>query len=66
HAGLGIAYLPAWLVDEDLAEGRLVELLPEWRTPATTLFAVYASRQYMAPALRSFIDFLAAALGPGA
>ncbi|KTT25898.1 LysR family transcriptional regulator [Pseudacidovorax intermedius] len=64
HAGLGIAYLPAWLVDDDLAQGRLVELVPEWRGPATTLFAVYASRQHMAPALRSFIDFLVAALAP--
>ncbi|WP_295531382.1 LysR family transcriptional regulator [uncultured Pseudacidovorax sp.] len=65
HAGLGIAYLPSWLVDEDLAQQRLVGLVPEWRTPANTLFAVYASRQHMAPALRSFIDFLAAALAPG-
>lgn len=62
RAGMGMAYLPGWLVDEDLAAGTLAELLPAWRAPANTLFAVYTSRQYMAPKLRSFIDFLAARL----
>ncbi|HWK35754.1 LysR family transcriptional regulator [Sphingomonas sp.] len=32
RAGLGIARLPDFIVDEDLAAGTLVEILPEWAT----------------------------------
>jgi DNA-binding transcriptional LysR family regulator len=58
RAGMGMAFLPEWLIDDDLAAGRLVRLVPEYTAPAVTLFAVYTSRQYMAPKMRSFIDFL--------
>jgi DNA-binding transcriptional LysR family regulator len=37
--------------------------VPDFQAPAVTLFAVYTSRQYMAPKLRSFIDFLGERLG---
>jgi DNA-binding transcriptional LysR family regulator len=63
RAGMGIAFLPEWLVDDDLAAGRLVQLLPDHAPHPVTLFAVYTSRQYMAPKLRSFIDFLGERLG---
>ena len=58
RAGMGMAFLPEWLVGEDLAAGRLTRLVPGYSAPPVTLFAVYTSRQYMAPKLRSFIDFL--------
>ena len=58
RAGMGMAFLPDWLVDEDLAGGHLVRLVPDFAAPAMTLYAVYMSRQYMAPKMRSFIDFL--------
>ncbi|MBO9515299.1 MAG: LysR family transcriptional regulator [Variovorax sp.] len=63
HAGIGISFLPEWLIADDLAAGRLVRLVPEYAAPPVTLFAVYMSRQYMAPKLRSFIDFLGGTLG---
>ncbi len=66
HAGAGLAYLPDWLVADDLAGRRLVRLLPDLAAPPLTLFAVYTSRQYMLPKLRSFIDFLTESLGPAA
>ncbi|RYY63846.1 MAG: LysR family transcriptional regulator, partial [Comamonadaceae bacterium] len=65
RAGMGMAFLPEWLVDDDLAAGRLVRLVPDYAAPAVTLFAVYTSRQYMALKLRSFIDFLSASLDAG-
>ncbi|MEB0111918.1 LysR family transcriptional regulator [Variovorax sp. RTB1] len=64
RAGMGMAFLPAWLVDDDLASGVLTRLVPDYAAPAVTLFAVYTSRQYMAPKLRSFIDFLSDRLNP--
>lgn len=63
RAGMGMSFLPEWLVDEDLATGRLLRLVPDYAAPAVTLFAVYTSRQYMAPKMRSFIDFLGERLG---
>ena len=63
HAGLGIAYLPDWLVADDLAARKLTRLLPDYELPSVTLFAVYTSRRYMLPKLRSFIDFLGESLG---
>ena len=65
RAGIGMSFLPEWLVDEDIAAGRLLRLVPDYAAPPVTLFAVYTSRQYMAPKLRSFIDFLGERLGPG-
>jgi DNA-binding transcriptional LysR family regulator len=62
RAGMGLSFLPEWLVDADIAQGALVRLLPGYSAPPSTLFAVYTSRQYMAPKLRSFIDFLGDAL----
>jgi DNA-binding transcriptional LysR family regulator len=63
RAGIGMAFLPEWLVDEDLAAKRLIRLVPDYAAPPVTLFAVYTSRQYMAPKLRSFIDYLGERLG---
>lgn len=57
-AGMGAAFLPGWLVDDDLASGRLVQVFPTRDKPVGKMFAVYASRQHLAPKLRSFIDFL--------
>ena len=65
HAGLGLAYLPDWLVADDLKRGQLKHVLPGFKTPALTLFAAYTSRKYMTAKVRSFIDFLAAALAAG-
>ena len=65
RADMGLAFLPEWLVDEDIAQGTLAPVLPGFSAPPATLFAVYTSRQYMAPKLRSFIDFVGERLGAG-
>jgi DNA-binding transcriptional LysR family regulator len=62
-AGMGAAFLPDWLVADDLNSGRLEHVYHPNAKLAGTLFAVYASRQHLAPKLRSFIDFLVARLG---
>ncbi|HEY5862937.1 MAG TPA: LysR family transcriptional regulator [Casimicrobiaceae bacterium] len=58
-AGMALAALPPWLVDEDIAAGRLVEALAPHRIAATTLYAVYTSRRYLAPKVRTFVDHMA-------
>lgn len=63
-AGLGMAYLPCWVTDADLAAGRLQCLSRLPRIPEPTLYAVYLDREYLSAKVRSLIDFLAARLGP--
>ena len=48
--------------DRSLRDGRLVVLLPEHRVPTHQLHAVFPSRRGLVPAVRAFIEFLAAEL----
>ncbi|WP_227317621.1 LysR family transcriptional regulator [Cedecea davisae] len=61
--GLGIAYLPAFLVAPYLAEGSLIELLPGYSGQALTVHAVYPNRKHLAARVRLFIDRLIEYLG---
>lgn len=60
--GLGPALLPDWLVDEAIADGRLVDLFPDHRATATTFdtaaWLVYPSRAYLPGKVRAMADFL--------
>ncbi|MFZ5670593.1 MAG: LysR family transcriptional regulator [Pseudomonadota bacterium] len=57
-AGLGVALLPAFLVDPPLAEGRLAPVLAGWRGPPLALHALWAARELPRKA-RAFLDFIA-------
>ena len=46
---------------DDLASGRLVELLPEFPVPTRPFHLLYTPDRRMTPKLRSFIDFAIAA-----
>ena len=61
-ARMGIAFLPAWLVDDHLTDGRLIRVLPDHTFHPITLYAAYSSRRYMTSKVRTFIDFLRDAL----
>ena len=59
--GMGIAVLDPSLVREPLAQGRLLQVLPEWTAPRLPMHAVMSSR--MQPAsVRALLDFLVARL----
>jgi DNA-binding transcriptional LysR family regulator len=58
-AGAGYTFLPLPMVSRDLASGRLIRLLPEWRSLSRPVLAVYLSRRQLAPKVRTFIDLLA-------
>lgn len=57
-AGSGMCWLPDYMCEDELRDGRLVRLLPDWTTPVGVVHAVFASRRGMTPAVRSFLDFL--------
>ena len=54
--GLGIVLKPAFEVAEYLAEGRLVEVLPEARPQSTTLGILYPTRRMLPPRTKAFIE----------
>lgn len=58
-AGQGITLLPVYWAREELRDGRLQRVLPEWRTPLGNMHCVYPSRAGMSSAVRAFIDTLA-------
>ncbi|KXI21485.1 LysR family transcriptional regulator [Photobacterium sanguinicancri] len=59
-AGVGIAYLATYLITDEFDTNRLVRLLPEWKANVNLpIYAVYPRRKYLAPKVRSFIDFMA-------
>ncbi len=64
--GMGIALLPTWLVGDDIASGRLVNLFPRHEVTATDFstgaWCVYPSRSYVPQKVRAFIDHLQRAL----
>lgn len=66
-AGMGATPLPNWLIDEDLAAGRLVDLFPRhfvaFVDAPTAIWLVYPSRSYVPAKVRVFIDFMREALG---
>ena len=59
--GLGTAWLPAWCGLDDLREGRVVELLRDWRAPETAVHAAMLDRRLVPRRTRGVLDSLAEA-----
>lgn len=59
-AGLGVAILPDHVCREALSTGRLVRILPAWRGLQGIVHLVFTTRRGLPPAVRAFIDHLAA------
>lgn len=63
-SGLGIAYLPTFLVGAELQAGRLVSVLPDWMDDGEgAVHAVYPASRHLSPKVRVFIDYLAECFG---
>jgi DNA-binding transcriptional LysR family regulator len=58
-AGGGVCMQPRYVVASLLATGQLAQVLPQWQPRALGIFALYASRRQMLPALRTLLDFVA-------
>ena len=57
-ADQGVILQPAFIVGEDVRQGRLVEILPGYRRPALDIHAVYPSRKHLSGKVRAMVDFL--------
>ena len=60
--GLGVGIKAHWDVEQDIAEGRLVELLISFAANPIDLYVIYPTRSHMPRRVRAFIDFVVDAL----
>ncbi|KWK69900.1 transcriptional regulator [Burkholderia ubonensis] len=61
-AGLGLIQAPRDGLDAPLADGTLVEVLPEWNAAPLPVSVVFPHGRHLAPRVRIFVDWLADAL----
>lgn len=57
-AGLGVALLPDFFIEPQLASGELVEVTPEWQMEKHALYIVYPYHKEQSQKLRTFIDYV--------
>jgi DNA-binding transcriptional LysR family regulator len=58
--GAGVSVMDGLSVQADLADGRLVRLLADWRLPTVGMYAVHPPGRHVSPAARAFIEFFRA------
>ena len=62
-AGGGVAQLATWLVDDHLASGRLVQLLPDMATDGLPLHLVWPRSRQLLPKVDALLSHLGGTLG---
>lgn len=63
-AHCGAALLPDWLIQNELARGELVEILPGYSLPEQGIYAVFPNTHHVPAKVRQFIDFLRVSVTP--
>ena len=63
--GHGILMRAEWDIERYLETGRLVQVLPGYRTPDADIYAVYPQRQQLSARIRTFVGFLGETFEPG-
>ncbi|UFZ07398.1 LysR substrate-binding domain-containing protein [Bradyrhizobium ontarionense] len=54
----GLAVLPDFLITDDLAAGRLVQVLPSWTLPSGGIHAVFPAARFRPPKVTAFVAML--------
>jgi len=62
-AGGGVANLPIFMIERDLADGSLVRLLPGWQSDPNPVKLVYAGNRQPPLRLTALVEFLLETLG---
>ena len=58
--GIGVVHLPLLIVSDEIRNGQLVHLLPDWAPKRYVVHAVYASKRGLLPSVRALLDYLGA------
>ncbi|ROL68783.1 LysR family transcriptional regulator [Pseudomonas chlororaphis] len=56
--GAGLSVLPDYTIADDLATGRLVQVLPQWQLPAGGIHAVFPAARFRPEKVRAFVELL--------
>jgi DNA-binding transcriptional LysR family regulator len=62
-AGLGVAGLPSFMIEDALLEHALERVLPQWRLFVFTIWACMPTRKHVPASTRAFMDFLLSEFG---
>jgi len=58
--GTGLSVLPDYAVADDLAAGRLVQVMPDWTLPSGGIHAVFPAARFRTAKVRSFVELMIA------
>ncbi len=64
RGGSGIAFLPTYIIGQDLQQGVLQAVLTDYTPVERSIYAIYLSNRHLSPKVRAFIDFFLALYGP--
>ncbi len=56
--GMGVIRAPKLSVNDYLLQGKLVEILPQYRIPTLSIYATYLQKRYYPAKVSSFVNFL--------
>ena len=56
--GVGITRQPSYYVEQDLLEGRLIQVLPQWKLAESTAHLVYPKARHPNARVKALIDYL--------
>ena len=54
--GMGISWLPTFIVNNALVAGQAKIILPEWHTKPTDISLLYPSSKHLSAKVRAFVD----------
>jgi len=60
--GLGACMASSWMLTEDLASGRLVQLVPDWQPAPLPVWLVYPHANFYPAKLRRFVELMRSAM----
>jgi len=64
QSGSGIGPLAIYVALDDIKDGKLVRVLPDYRLRMVNVYAIYPSRRYVDAKVRMFLDLLRVTLAP--
>ena len=56
--GVGYGIMPYWAIHKELKSGTLIELCPEWKPPAITLYVAYPQARFRPARVKILIDYI--------
>lgn len=65
-AGMGVGQLVPFSIRDEIKEGKLVRVLPEWKSEPMPIYIVYPQTRHVTNKVRVFVDWVAKLLNRSA